>query len=245
MNRYILLFVLAVIIGTPALAQFNDSVHYYANYTSTGTINKTNDGSSYVLNNNAKFNVSKKSMSFNMTTGWIYGQQQNKLTNNDVMSALDANLYKTFEHFYYWGLGLYEKSYSLKINHRLQTGLGVGYNLVDRKNAVFIVSDGILYEKSSMYENDELGRDQYETFRNSFRIKFHFVIKDRVTIDGSDFLQHSLSDKKDYIIKSNTSLSIKLQKWLSFTAALTYNKLNLTRRENLLFTYGLTFEKYF
>lgn len=245
MNRYILLVILIAVTGSPALAQFNDSIHYYANYTSTGTINKTNEGSSYVLNNNAKFNVSKKNMSFNMTTGWVYGQQQNNLTNNDVMSALDANLYKTFKHFYYWGLGLYEKSYSLKINHRLQTGVGIGYNLVDRKTAVFIVSDGILYEKSSFRENDELGRDQYETFRNSFRIKFHFIIKDRVTIDGSDFLQHSLSDKKDYIIKSNTSLSIKLQKWLSFTAALTYNKLNLTRRENLLFTYGLTFEKYF
>jgi len=239
------LLILVMLLCSPAFAQFNDTTNYYANYTSTGVINKTNDGSSYVLNNNAKFSVAKKHMSFNMTTGWIYGKQLGVKTNNDVLSALDANLYKTFPHFYYWGLGTFEKSYSLKINHRLQTGLGVGYNLVDRKNAVFIVSDGVLYEKSSLTQTDELGRTRYETLRNSFRIKFRFIIKKRVTLDGSDFLQHSLSEKKDYIIKSNTNLSIRIQKWLSFTASLTYNKLNLSRTENLLFTYGLTFEKYF
>ncbi len=30
-------------------SQYNDSVHYYVNYASAGIINKTNDGSSYVL----------------------------------------------------------------------------------------------------------------------------------------------------------------------------------------------------
>jgi len=239
------ILILTILLSSPALAQFNDTINYYANYTSTGVINKTNDGSSYVLNNNAKFSLAKKHMSFNMNTGWIYGEQLGVQTNNDVLSTVDANLYKTFKHFYYWGLSAFEKSYSLKINRRYQGGLGVGYNLLDRKNAVFIVSDGILYEKSSLTQNDELGRRDYETFRNSFRIKFRFVFRERVTLDGFDFLQHSLSEKSDYIIKSNTNLSIKIQKWLSFTASLTYNKLNLTRSENLLFTYGLTFEKYF
>lgn len=247
MRRYasILLISLIFLKTAAAFAQFNDTINYYVNYTSTGVINETNEGSSYVLNNNAKFSISKKSMSFNLVSGWIYGQQQGTQTNNDFLSALDANLYKTFKHFYYWGLGTFEKSYSLKINHRLQAGAGIGYNIVDRQQAVFIISDGILYEKSDLQVSDELGRSRYETFRNSFRIKFRFIFKNRVTLDGSDFLQHSLSEKKDYIVKSNTNLSIKLQKWLSFTAALTYNKLNLTRRENLLLTYGLTFERYF
>jgi hypothetical protein len=244
MTRHLLLFAM-LLTGSQAFAQFNDTINYYANYASTGVINKTNDGSSYVLNNNAKFSMVKKSTSLNMSTGWIYGKQLGVKTNNDVLTTLDANLYKTFKHFYYWGLGTFEKSYSLKINHRLQTGLGVGYNLIDRKKAVLIISDGVLYEKSSLIENDELGRDHYETLRNSFRIKFRFIFKERVTLDGTDFLQHSLSEKKDYIIKSGTNLSIKIQKWLSFTASLTYNKLNLSRTENLLFTYGLTFEKYF
>jgi hypothetical protein len=71
------------------------------------------------------------------------------------------------------------------------------------------------------------------------------VIREIITLDGSDFLQHSLDDGSDYIIKSNTNLSVKLLKWLSVTASVTYNKLNATRRENLLVNYGLTFERYF
>jgi hypothetical protein len=81
--------------------------------------------------------------------------------------------------------------------------------------------------------------------RNSFRVKFRFAIKDLFIIDGVDFLQNSLSDKSDYNIRSNTTLSFKIKKWLSVTTAVTYNKLNLTGSENFLFSYGVSMEKYF
>jgi hypothetical protein len=66
-----------------------------------------------------------------------------------------------------------------------------------------------------------------------------------VVIDGSNFLQNSLDRKQDYIIRSTTNLSFKLQKWLSLTTSLNYNRANRTQSENLLLTYGLTVEKYF
>jgi hypothetical protein len=226
-------------------AQFNDTINYYVHYGSTGVINKTNDGKAYVLNNNLRFNISKKKVTVNTANNWTFGKQRAVLTNNDFFSSLDFNIYKTLPHFYYWGLGTYEKSFSLKVNHRLQTGLGVGYNIIDREKAVVILSDGILYERSDLYDTPETGMNKYETFRNSFRLKFRLIIKEVLVIDGSDFLQHSLDDKKDYIVKSSTNLSVKIKKWLSLTASVNYNKMNKTNRETLFVNYGLSLEKYF
>jgi hypothetical protein len=238
-------FVALMLMSCDSFGQFNDTVNYYINFASTGNINKTNEGTSYLLNNNFRYSISKKSISLNTTNSWMYGKQLGNLTNNDFLSGLDFNLYKTLYNFYYWGLGSYEKSVSLKINHRLQTGAGIGYNLVNRKNTLVILSDGILYEKGDLYDNPETGTNEYEIFRNSFRLKFRVIIREMIVIEGYDFLQHALSDRKDYIIKSNTSLSVKLKKWLSLTSAVTYNKLSATGRENLLVTYGISIERYF
>ncbi|WP_188133799.1 hypothetical protein [Chitinophaga sp. CF418] len=71
------------------------------------------------------------------------------------------------------------------------------------------------------------------------------VIHDFIIADGTHFLQNSLSHGSDYNIRSTSDLSILLRKWLSITATMTYNKLNRTARENLLFNYGRTVEKYF
>src|SRR3954462_4453 len=101
-------------------AQLNDSIHHYVNFASTGIINKTNNGDSYVLTNGLKFNISKKNIRLNSTSSWIYGEQQKSLTNNDFISALDFNLSRPGSKFYYWGLANYEKSFSLKINNRIQ-----------------------------------------------------------------------------------------------------------------------------
>jgi hypothetical protein len=87
--------------------------------------------------------------------------------------------------------------------------------------------------------------DVYNTYRNSFRVVFKWTIHNILVLNGSNFVQNSLSNGKDYILKSNLGLSVKLKKWLSLTTAFTYNKFSRTGRENLLFNYGLTIEKYF
>ncbi|MBE7174182.1 MAG: DUF481 domain-containing protein [Williamsia sp.] len=223
--------------------QFSDSVNHYISYAATGTINKTNDGNSYVFTNLLKFNINRKDFAFNNTNSYIYGQQRQRHTNNDFASALDFNLYKTFPHFYYWGLAGYDKSFSLKINNRVQTGLGAAYKLIDKKNGMLNLSDGILFEYGDL--NANTNRKVYRIFRNSLRIRFRWVIRDMVTLDGNNFLQSSLSDKNDYNVRSVTSLSFKLVKWLNFTTAANYNRLNATGRETLLITFGLTTDKYF
>lgn len=228
-----------------AFSQFSDSVNYYVNFAGTGNINKADGPTAYIFNNGVRFSVSKKHFSLNSANSWIYGQNGGKKTNNDFLSVLDADLFKSTRKIYYWGLASYENSFSLKIDGRFQIGSGIGYHLLKTPKSSIVLSDGILFETTSLAEKDQYDRLNYSTFRNSFRLKFRFVIKDIFVVDGVDFIQHSLSDKLDYIVRSNTNLSVRLNKWLGLTVAFTYNRLNLTGRENLLLNYGLTMEKYF
>ncbi len=244
--RYIrkAIIILLLAAGHRASAQFNDSVHFYINYATTGIINNTTDGNSYVLNNALKFNVNRKKLTINTTNTWIYGAQEHNLTNNDFMSVMDFNIYDSARRVYYWGLLTYTSSYSLKINNQFQGGLGLGYFIFNKKNTTLSLSDGILYENNDLFD-PKIGWDKYQTLRNSFRIKYRLAIRNLLVIDGSDFLQNSLSSWDDYIIKLNTNLSIKLKKWLSLTTSFSYNRINRTQRENLLLNFGLSVEKYF
>src|SRR5436305_1756201 len=87
-----------------ASAQYNDSTFYRATLTSTGSVNKTNDGRSNLLNNVLSFGIKKKDIVLNTTNSFVYGNQNSTLTNRDFSSSLFFNLYKTLPHFYYWGL---------------------------------------------------------------------------------------------------------------------------------------------
>ena len=224
-----------------AFAQYNDSTFYRINVTSTGSINKTNDGRSYLLNNGLNFGIKKKDVVLSANNTFVYGNQNSTLTNRDLSSSLLFNLYKTLPRFYYWGLLNYNTSYSLKINNQILGGVGVAYSIIDTKDAYINFSDGVLYDKSNLLG----GALDYNTYRNSFRLNYHFAINQFITLDGSNFLQSSLKDGSDYIIKSTNSISFKLNKWINLTSSLNYNRMNITSRENLLFTYGLSFDKYF
>jgi hypothetical protein len=229
-----------VVIYATSTAQNPDTSVYHLTHSTTGFINRTTDGNSYLVNNNLRFNVSKKRISANSTNSWIYGSQETGLTNNDFSSTLDFNLFKSVSKFYYWGLATYDKSYSLKIDNRFQTGLGIGYTVIDNKNIYLVISDGPLYETSKLYDTS-----QYETVRNSFRLRYKMVIRKNITIDGVNFHQQSLLSGKDYIIKATNTVSVKLSNWLSLTVAVQYNKLNITQKETLLCNFGFTFDRYF
>jgi hypothetical protein len=239
------IFLLLITIPMVTAAQRADSVTYHLNFSGTGNVNKTNDGTSYIFNNALKFTINSRVLTINTFNSWIYGQNPTKKTNNDFLSVADFDLYKNIHQWYYWALAGFEKSYSLKIDNRIQAGGGIGLNIIKKPAASLVITDGILYEKSSLAEADIYQRDHYETIRNSFRVKFRVVVKNIISIDGTNFLQNSLADKEDYIIRSSTNLSFHLKKWLSLTMAVNYNKLNLSGRENFLFNYGLMVEKNF
>ena len=228
----------------------NDTTRLHYTYNGTGTINNANSLHSYVLSNALKLSVVKKTAEANLTNSWVYGKQNQVLTNNDFSSSLDLGLFKTIKHFYYWGMATYNRSIPLEINNQLQTGAGPGYNIVDKKKALLTVSDGIIYEVNDLYDSlygvpggNIFRRDRYNTFRNSGHVLFHWVIRDHYTFDGSAFLQNSLTDFRDYILRLSGGASIKLYKWISLTAAASYSKFTRTRGENTLITFGVTMSR--
>lgn len=242
--KRMLLVALVWMTGLMASAQFNDSTHYHIKYSTTGIINKTNDARSFVLNNVLGFQVNKERFTLNSTNAWIYGRQGSNLTNNDFTSALNVDYLKNKQKLYYWGLLTFTSSYSLKIDYQFQAGAGLGYNFINTQKAELVVSDGLLYETSKLKLPQGTDFD-HKTVRNSLRIKYKWMVTDVVVLEGLHFWQPSLERIDDYILRSTNALSIRLRKWLSLTTALTYNKLSLTNRENLLVNFGITAEKYF
>jgi hypothetical protein len=228
------------------VAQFNDSTHYYARFASTGVINKTDGANSYVWSNFATYNIDKRKYFLNTAASYIYGENDGGLTNNDFATTASFDFLKRQRRLYYWALVNYDKSYSLEITNRLQAGAGLAYKFIKDSTGrqEFTLSDGFLYETSNLVDS-KLGKDVYQTIRNSFRIRYHFIVKDILVIDGNNFFQPSIVDISDYAIRATNTLSVKVYKILSITAAQTYNKVSRTDRENLLLTFGVTVDKYF
>lgn len=242
--KKLLVLLSAILYSIAASAQFSDSVHYYTKYASTGSINKTEISRAYLLNNSFNVGVSKKKVALNALGSWVYGETDAALTNNDLSMALNFSLLRDTQQIYYWGLATYDRSLSLKINGRFQAGGGIAYNFVDNKKAYISLSDGVVYDKSDLFVRDT-AHYSYHTYRNSIRLAYKFVIGNVVTIDGAHYFQNAFRDIGDNIVRSNSDLSVKLYKWLNATATFVYNRNSITKAENMIFTYGLTFEKYF
>ncbi|RYF25998.1 MAG: DUF481 domain-containing protein [Flavobacteriales bacterium] len=240
MDKHIFGFIIFYLSFLSASAQFSDTTSHHLKLVAAGSINKTNTDKAYLLNNSLNYGIKRKSIVLNSSNTWLYGKQNSELSNNDFSSTLNFNLYKTIPHFYYWGLLNYNTSYSLKINHQLLAGLGVAYNILDRENVYLNISNGVLYDQSNLLSNEI-----YNTYRNSFRIQYRFVFKELIIFEGSNFIQSSFERKGDHIFRSANSLGIKLRKWISLNTTLNYNKLNITNRENLNLTYGITLDNYF
>ncbi len=244
MYKNILFFMAIIFCSQFGFSQFNDSVHHRFSFASTGIYNTTKEVSSFVLNNNTAFEIHRKKMSFNTAASWIYGKQQKKLSNNDV--SLNANLdyLKDIQSLYYWALANFDESFSLKINYRFQSGVGVGYTFVKSPDFNLELSDGFVYEASDLTDV-VLGKDIYQTVRNSLRLKYRWSYQNTFSLEGINFVQPSVISLDDYILKLRNQLSVKLNQWLSINASMEYNKISRTNRENLLITYGLAVNKYF
>jgi hypothetical protein len=244
MKRIVFLFFLIPFNTNKLNAQYSDSVHHQISINANGNLNQTQDGLTYLFNNQAKFGMKYEDFVMNTSHSYIYGKNPTRYTNKDWNSNLDFNLYKTFPHFYYWGLMNYTSSLSLKINHQIQAGLGIAYKFIDTKQSYLGLSNGIIFESSHINQNDST-RLHYETFRNSLRIQFQYKLSDKITCRGTYLYQPSLNYKDDYLINTSTTIEFKLIKWLSLNTGLIYNKVSRTNRENLIFNYGLIANGFF
>lgn len=227
-----------------ASSQFSDSVPHFIQFKSTGIVNQTNTGSSYVLSNSLHFNTLKKNFSLNTAAGWVYGANQQSVSNNDLTTHADVNFTRPLKKISYWGLANFDKILSLRVNYRLQAGAGVSYDFIDSPYLRINVSNGILYEAADIKESNTENRS-YSIPRNSFRLLYKWKLQNRFTLSGVHFYQPSILSIQDYIIQSSSNISMKIYQWLSLNVTLVYNRASNTNRENLLLTYGIGLEKYF
>ncbi|MFT3678729.1 MAG: DUF481 domain-containing protein [Ferruginibacter sp.] len=237
-------FCIFLLVHKAAVSQFSDAVRHYVKFNSTGIINQTTTGNSFVLSNTGSFNIFKKNIALNTAAGWVYGENKQVTSNNDLTTHADLNFFRQGKKLYYWSLVNFDKMYSLGINYRAQAGAGISYNFIDSPNLRINVSDGLLYEAGEIKDNNGIYND-YSTTRNSFRLLCRWQIQNRLTISSIQFYQPSLQSLKDYIIQSTNNIAVKIYQWFSLNATLVYNKASNTNRENLLMTYGIGFEKYF
>ncbi len=244
MFKKLTLIISTVLFSQFSFSQLNDSIHHHFSFSSTGVYNKTKDQKSFVLNNAVSFGINRKKIALNTGASWIYGIQNKELSNNDFSATANLDYLKDVQRFYYWALVNYDESYSLKINYRFQSGVGVGYTFLKEPNFDFEVSDGFLFETSDLTD-PVIGKDVYQTMRNSLRVKYRWSYNKTFSLEGANFYQPSIISFSDYIIRLNNKLTVQLNKWLAVNAALTYNKISRTNRENLLVTYGLTIDNYF
>jgi hypothetical protein len=243
-GKFIFSLIITTVCSQYAAAQFSDSTHYVAGITANGNFSKTGDGMTSLFNNTVRFGTKFDKFHFNSAATWLYGKNPTKLTNDDWNAIADFNLFSNNPQFYYWGLFNYTSSYSLRVNHQYQTGLGLAYRFFPEQPFNFSISDGILYEFSDINTSDT-SRLHYETFRNSLRIRINYKYGDKVKIASVFFHQPSLQYKNDYILSSNTTVQIKIWKWINLSSGFTYNKVSRTNKENMVFTYGLTAERFF
>ena len=227
-----------------ASAQFSDSVTHYAKLSALGNINRSNSTTAYLFTNDARFSIKNRRTTLNAGANWLYGELDQKLTNNDFTTTVDFNVYPDSSKFYFWALANFTTSYSLKIDRQFQTGLGIGYNFVNTPTSWLNVSEGILYDAAHLAISDPEKND-YKIFRNSLRLSYRFAINDRITFNGVNFLLNSFSDRDDYVLRTLNGVNLKLNSWISISSAVTYNLFKLTDSENFLFTYGIVLEKFF
>jgi hypothetical protein len=243
-NHNLVLFFLICIRMNVYAQQQSDSLYQYLNLTTTGTYNETEISRSYLFSNSLNYSIKKNKIKSDLQARWLFGKEQQQLTNNDLYNSFNLNWYKTFPNFNYWLLFNYNSIFSLKVNSQIQYGVGVAYDLIHRTYLNFNISDGLINEHSDIYLMDTL-RTVYQVLRNSLRFQLKINLGDRFRFSSVSFLQSSLRDEDDYILKEESILSYKLKKWLSLTAKFTYDRMNRIGRENLFMTYGLTFEKQF
>jgi hypothetical protein len=238
------LVIMCVIASLTAFTQFSDSARHFLGYTGTGIINNTDASNSYVFRNSLQAGLTRRTLSANAVSTWVYGKQNKLRTNNDYENVLDVDYRIDSSKWKVWLLGTYDKSFSLKINRRVQVGSGLSYDVLRKNGNRLNVSDGILYESSDLILQNNTN-DVYKTWRNSLRVKYIFHIGKLFEITGTHFVQNSLSDKDDYNIRLQSGLGIKILSWASITTAVTYNRINRLSRENLLLTFGVNMRKYF
>ncbi len=239
-----LYFVLVFCFGATCNAQFNDTIHSYISLSATGNFNRTNEIRSSLSSNTFEFKRRSAKLAANTSLRYIFGKQNGEVANNDFYGLQELNKYIRTQRFYAWVLASYAQIYSLGIRHQFQTGPGLAYTILQKQYVSFNISDGIIYEYRQL-RDEKISNLRDQAIRNSLRLQLKGNLNDVVSLTSTFFLQNSLADARDAIIREETELQLRVHKVLTLTGKLQYNLLTSTEKETLLLTWGLTYRNYF
>ena len=210
-----------------------DTVKFHSTNTFGGYWNNTNASTTTLYNIGTNCTIGNKKHAIYAISTYVYGTQNKKTSNNDLSVTLNTILGKD-QKIFKWASLQYDHSYSLKIEYRLQSGLGLGYYIIKNKNVNISISDGILYDMN-LY--NDIG--SHNVYRNSARAKIS--IKGKVlSFESVTFYQPAITDSRDYVFKTTNTTTVKLKKWLELHMNVTDNIIWITDKQNFLCTFGVT-----
>lgn len=210
---------------TTAKLKMNISLKGYFNNTST----------SQTILGSESFSTTYKTkrIEYNTFTTYIWGRTNEKMTNDDISTGFYVDIRKD-RRLYTWLVGQYDKSLSLDIDYRFQSGSGLGFFIVREKGFYINLSNGLICETNSIEQDIFL--------RNSSRLKFNLKHKN-LSLESTTYYQPSLCHNGDIIFKNLNTLDLKINGGLSFQISLMNNYVSVQDKKNLLYTIGFNYQR--
>ncbi len=197
----------------------------------SGYYNRTSTSDALISNYNGNLTRVSNKTDCSLSTTYLWGVSNNILSNDDFFGNLFLDFRKKKKTFI-WTMSQFDRSFSLNIRYRVQTGGGLGFYLLRDENNTISITNGFLYDASNI--NDVV--------RNSCRLKISKKHK-HYKFETVGFYQPALSDEEDYIIKINTSLDIKIKHHTYLQFVFQNNQSTKTNKSNLLYTIGINYQK--
>ncbi len=171
---------------------------------------------------------------------FVYGQQNKLLYERELFADLRATIgYQ--KPFYGLALVSWERSNLRQINNRWVQAAGVGYKVIQRKQAFLSITNLILHETT-----DYLERTDIDLWRNSTRLLGEFVLGSKVVSRMVVMYQPSISQKNNVRWSGTFSVQYQLNKSLSLRTKFenTYESYVVSDRQNNDFrwTMGIAYE---
>ena len=211
-----------------------DTLKFKTSNTLSGYWNNANNTNTVLYNVGTVNTLSNKSHKLlYLSMNYVYGIQKEKTSNNDFSCLLNNTLNKNRTIFEF-AVIQFDKSYSLNILYRIQSGAGLGINIIKSKKIDIEFSSGLIYDYN-MY--NVIGSHNTTRISNRFKLNYKSKI---FNFESTTYYQPSIENNVDYVFKTINTMSIKINKWLDIHTNLTSNIVSLTNKNNIIQTVGFT-----
>jgi Protein of unknown function, DUF481 len=249
-----LLFLMALLFGrvTILVAQLNesDTAKMQVKGTVTGNYQK---GNVEILSIRGKFDFTLRpfvNWVFKSQNASLYQEFYRKKTDSDIFSR-NFLYYKPEHRIYPYAITFISTNYRRKIDMRYFAGLGITYQLLQKKEHVIKLSANMVYEHNS-FSGNQFNNSKYNnsntinTWRGTLFLNgWNYVLNNHIRFWYDAYWQPSFSYSGNYRTQYDIGLEYPLWKGLSFTSLYTFSRENIVikdiKQEDGLLTFGITY----